>query len=171
MTAYNNSANDGFVKVAPVVKQLNAIFRSIPDETLIAALKAPTGRPGYTVEVLWKTYIASVVLGLPTFASLIRTLQNNPLIAVACGITSYEGIPTKFAYSRFMRKLSQPRYVVLVKNIMGSLTRSLYDTLSDFGKSVAIDSTDLKAWSNGAKKPIADPDATWAVKLEGSFTS
>lgn len=168
MTAYYDNRNTEFVKPAPIVMQLNAIFRSIPDENLITDLKAPTGRPGYTVEVLWKTYVASVVLGLPTFASLIRTLQNNPLIAVACGITSHEGIPTKFAYSRFMRKLSQPRYVVMVKNIMRNLTRSLYDTLPDFGKSVAIDSTDLKAWSNGAKKPVSDPDATWAVKLDTS---
>jgi transposase len=168
VTTYNNSASEGFVKLAPAVRQLNAIFRSIPDETLIAALKASTGRPGYGVEVIWRTYVAMTVLGLPNFASLIRTLQNNPLIAVACGITSYEGIPTKFAYSRFMRKLSQPKYVVMVKNIMRSLTRSLYDTLPDFGKSTAIDSTDLKAWSNGGKKPVADPDATWAVKLDTS---
>jgi transposase len=168
MTTYYSSENDGFVKPVPIVKQLNAIFRTIPDDDLLSALKAPTGRPGYTVKLLWKTYVAMVVLGLPTFASLIRTLQNNPTLAVACGITSYEGIPTKFAYSRFMRKLSQPRYVVMVKNIMRSLTRSLYDTLPDFGKSVAIDSTDLKAWSNGAKKPVADPDATWSVKLDTS---
>jgi len=78
------------------------------------------------------------------------------MIAIACGITSHEGIPSKFAYSRFVNKLSQPRYVVMVKNIMRSLTRSLYDTLPEFGKSVAIDSTDLKAWSNGAKKPASD---------------
>ena len=166
MTTYYNNENDGFVKTVPIVKQLNSIFRSIPDKDLIAALKAPTGRPGYTVEVLWKTYVASVVLGLTSFASLIRTLQNNPMIAVACGITSAEGTPTKFAYSRFTRKLSQPRYVVMVKNIMRSLTRSLYDTLPDFGESVAIDSTDLKAWSNGSKKATSDPDASWAAKTD-----
>ncbi len=168
MTTYYSSINTTNVKPVPIVRQLNAIFRSIPDKDLITALKAPTGRPGYTVEVLWKTYVASVVLGLPTFASLIRTLHDNPLVAIACGITSAEGIPTKFAYSRFVRKLSQPRYVVMVKNIMRSLTRSLYETLPDFGKSVAIDSTDLKAWSNGARKPVSDPDATWAVKLDTS---
>jgi transposase len=133
---------------------------------LLTALKAKTGRPGYTVEVLWKTYIAMVVLGLPTFASLIRSLQNNPMLAVACGITNENGVPTKFAYSRFMGKLSQPKNVVMVKNIMRSLTRSLYTALPDFAKSVAIDSTDIKAWSNGAKKPVSDPDATWAAKLD-----
>ena len=105
MTTYYSNEKGDFVKSVPIIKQLNAIFRVIPDGDLIVALKAPTGRPGYTVEVLWKTYIAMVVLGLPTFASLIRNLQNNPILVVACGITSSEGIPTKFAYSRFVGKL------------------------------------------------------------------
>jgi len=163
MTTCNYNTN---VNSVPIAKQLNAIFRSIPDGDLLTALKAKTGRPGYTVEVLWKTYIAMVVLGLPTFASLIRSLQNNPVLAVACGITSDDGIPTKFAYSRFMGKLAQPKYVVMVKNIMRSLTRSLYTHLPDFGKSVAIDSTDIKAWANGAKKKTTDPDASWGAKLD-----
>lgn len=160
MTTYYNDTS------VPIVKQLNAIFNSIPDRDLITSLKAKTGRPGYTVEVLWKTYIAMVVLGLPTFASLIRSLQNNPLLAVACGITSNDGIPTKFAYSRFVGKLSQPKYVVMVKNIMRNLTKSLYETLPNFGKSVAMDSTDIKAWANGAKKKTTDPNASWGVKLD-----
>lgn len=162
MTTYND--NDS----VPIVKQLNAIFRSIPDDELLAALRAKTGRPGYTPKVLWRTYVAMVVLGLPTFASLIRSLQNNPLLAVACGITSADGIPTKYAYSRFMGKLSKPRTVTKVKDVMRSLTRSLYAALPDFGKSVAIDSTDIKAFCNGAKKPVSDPDATWAAKLDTS---
>jgi len=166
MTTYNNNENNEFVKPVPIVKQLNAIFRAIPDDDLITALKAPTGRPGYTVEVLWKTYIAMVVLGLPTFTSLIRALQNNPLLAVACGITNPDGIPSKFAYSRFMRRLSEPRHVFMVKNIMRELTRRLYKTLPDFGKSVAIDSTDIKAWANGAKKKTTDPTASWGAKLD-----
>jgi transposase len=154
------------VNTVPIAKQLSAIFRALPDKELLNALKARTGRPGYTAEVMWKTYIAMVVLGLPTFASLIRSLQNNPMLAVACGITDSDGIPTKYAYSRFVGKLSQPCHVVMVKDIMRNLTRSLYDTLPNFGKSVAIDSTDIKAWSNGSKNPVADPDATWAAKLD-----
>jgi transposase len=164
MTTYYDSRTEEFVKTIPVVRQLHGIFETIPDKELIVDLTARTGRPGYTVKILWRTYVAMAVLGLPSFASLIRTLQNNPYIAIACGITSPEGIPTKFAYSRFMRKLSRLEYVVMVKNIMRSLTRSLCDTLPNFGKSVCIDSTDLKAWSNGAKKPASDKDATWAVK-------
>lgn len=63
MTTYYDNRNSDFVNSVPIVNQLDAIFRSIPDEELIAALKAPTGRSGYTVEVLWETYIAMVVLG------------------------------------------------------------------------------------------------------------
>jgi transposase len=164
MTNYYDSRTDEFVKTIPIVRQLHGLFEIIPDKELITDLTARTGRPGYTVKILWRTYVAMAVLGLPSFASLIRTLQNNPYIAIACGITSPEGIPSKFAYSRFMYKLSQPRYVTMVKNIMRSLTRSLYDALPDFGKSTCVDSTDLKAWSHGSKKPASDPDATWAVK-------
>ena len=163
MTTFNYNTD---VNSVPIAKQLSAIFRSIPDDDLLTALKAKTGRPGYTVEVLWKTYIAMVVLGLPTFASLIRSLQSNPVLAVACGVTNDDGIPTKFAYSRFVGKLSQPKYVVMVKNIMRSLTRSLYVNLPNFAKSVAIDSTDIKAWANGAKKKTTDRDASWGAKLD-----
>ena len=168
MTTYYDNRYYQFVNSpsVPIVKQLNAIFRAIPDEDLIKTLKAPTGRLGYTVEVLWKTYIAMVVLNLPTFTSLIRALQNNPVLCVACGITSSTGIPTKYAYSRFTRKLSNPKNVFRVKNVMRELTRRLYGVLPDFGKSVAIDSTDVKAWSNGARKPASDKNATWGVKLD-----
>ena len=111
MTTYYDSRTDEFVKTIPVVRQLNAIFDTLPDKELIADLTAWTGRPGYTVKILWRTYVAMAVLNLPSFASLIRTLQNNPYVAIACGITSSDGIPSKFAYSRFVRKLSEPRYV------------------------------------------------------------
>ncbi len=149
----------------PIGKQLTAIFKVIPEDELLKALKVYyAGRNGYTYKVLWRTYVAMTVLNLPSFAALIRTLQNNPLIAIACGITSEETIPSKFAYSRFMRKLQVKHNEVLVKNIMRKLTRKCYETFSEFGRSVAIDSTALKGWSNGNKKRKSDPDAGWAIK-------
>jgi IS5 family transposase len=47
---------------------------------------------------------------------------------------------------------------------MRTLTYKCYEKLPDFGKIVAIDSTDLKAWSNGKKHQKSDPDAGWVVK-------
>jgi transposase len=149
----------------PIVQQLEAIFNTIPEDELLGALKAYyAGRNGYTYKILWRTYVAMSVLNLPSFAALRRTLENNPYIAEACGINGPEGIPSKFAYSRFMRKLQIKHNEVLVRNIMRALTRRCYETLPGFGKSVAIDSTDLKAWSNGSKERKSDPDAGWAIK-------
>ena len=149
----------------PLARQLEALFNTIPEGELLKALKVYyAGRRGYTSQVFWRTYVAMTVLNLPSFAALIRTLENNPYLAQACGITHPDAIPSKFAYSRFLRKLEEPRYVVLVKNIMRMLTRRCYKAFPGFGKSVAIDSTDLKAWSNGGKKHKSDPDAGWVIK-------
>ncbi len=149
----------------PIVRQLRAVFETLPDEELLQALKVYyAGRNGYTDKVLWRTYVAMVVMNLPSFAALIRALQNNPFVAEACGIDYPNGIPSKFAYSRFMRKLQIKHNEVLVKNIMRKLTRRCYEVFPGFGKTVAIDSTDLKAWSNGGKRRKTDPDAGWVVK-------
>ena len=151
----------------PVATQLETLFNTIPDDELIKALKEYyAGRLGYTYKILWRTYVAMVVLNLPSFASLIRTLTNNPYVAQACGVYRPDAIPSKFAYSRFIRKLQEPRYFVMVKNIMRKLTHRCYDVFPNFGKSVAIDATDLKAWSNGSKQRKSDPDAGWVIKSD-----
>ena len=153
----------------PVAKQLEALFNAIPEEDLLKALKVYyAGRNGYTYKILWRTYVAMTVLNLPSFAALIRTLENNPYIAQACGIVSPDAIPSKFAYSRFLYKLQEPCNFMLVKNIMRSLTRQCYQMFPDFGKSVAIDATDLKAWSNGCKAHKSDRDAGWVIKTDSN---
>ncbi|MDP2719371.1 MAG: transposase [Dehalococcoidia bacterium] len=149
----------------PVLRQLIAVFDAIPEEKLLSALKVYyAGRNGYTYKVLWRTYVAMTILNLPSFAALIRTLKNNPYVSLACGITSFKDIPSKFAYSRFIQKLQKPNNVVLVKDIMRVLTRKCYEIFPNFGNSVAIDATDLKAWSNGSKKRKSDTDAGWVIK-------
>jgi transposase len=155
--------------VVPVARKLEALFNIIPEEDLLKAMKVYyAGRNGYTYKILWRTYVAMTVLNLPSFAALIRTLQNNPYIAQACGIANHDAIPSKFAYSRFMHKLQILHNVVLVKNIMRTLTCRCYEVFSDFGKSVAIDATDLKAWSNGSKQRKTDPDAGWVIKADSN---
>ncbi len=152
-----------FKSITPICRELQDIFDILSDSELLSALKAHTGRPS-PVAILWKTYVASFVLHIPSFAALIRTLQDNPYLAQTCGIDCLKNIPSKYAYSRFIKKLARPRNIGRVKNILRNLTRRFYANLPDFGKSVAIDSTDIKAWSNIAKKPASDPDATWTVK-------
>ena len=90
----------------PATRQLDALFKTIPEEELLKALKTYyAGRRGYNHRVLWRTYVTMVVLNLPSFAALIRALENNPCLAHSCGIYSPCCIPSKFAYSRFLHKL------------------------------------------------------------------
>jgi transposase len=154
----------------PIVAELEAIFDTLPDKELLAKLRGPRrrGRPGYDPRILWRCYVAYYVLGLPSVSDLIRTLQDNPYIAAACGIASPNQMPSQPTFSRFGTRLARPACILLVKNIMRALTRMMFQTLPDFGKSVAIDSTDIKGWSNGGRKgkngKPTDPDAGWVVK-------
>ncbi len=151
----------------PFTRLLEDLFNTIPEDELLKAFKVYyAGRCAYTYKVLWLTYIAMIVLNIPSFAVLIRALEDNPYLAEACGIYSPDSIPSKFAYSGFLRKFETYHNVVLVKNVMRNLTYRCYETFPNFGKSVAIDATDLKAWSNGRKTHKTDCDAGWVIKTD-----
>jgi transposase len=141
-------------QLPPIVGELEAIFRELPDEELLNKLRGPRrrGRPGFDPESLWRCYVAYYYLGLESVSALIRYLEDNPFVAQACRINSPDEIPSQPTFSRFGTKLTGRWIALEVKNILRDLTRKLYDTLPDFGKSVAIDGTDIKAWSNGVKK-------------------
>lgn len=172
-------------QVPPVVTELEAIFRELPDDELLAKLKGPRrrGRPGYEPIKLWRSFVAYYYLGLDSVSALIRLLYDNPFVAKACGFDSPDEIPSQPTFSRFGTKLAKStgEFILAVKNILRTLTRRLYDTFPGFGRSVAIDSTDIKAWSNGGKRgrkklkgnvrrqkarpgQVSDPDAGWVVK-------
>jgi len=167
----------------PITERLAAIFESLPDDDLILQLRGPRrrGRPGYDPEILWRCFVTYYALGLESVCALLRLLRDNPFIAEACGVK--DEMPSQPTLSRFGTKLSKRWASLEVKRVFRKLTLALYDTLPDFGKSVAIDSTDIKAWSNGSKKGkkrhvfdltgpghprhpgrVSDPDAGWCVK-------
>ena len=155
----------------PVVGELEAIFRELPADALLERLqpnRTGMGRPGYNPEPLWRAFLAMFYLGLPSVCDLIRTLYDNPYIAEACGFDFPDAIPSQRTFSRFHCKLASLDCRTLVKNVMRGLSRRLYDAFPGFGKVVAIDSTDVKAWSHGGKKgkngKPTDPDAGWCVK-------
>lgn len=153
----------------PIVSELEAIFQTLPDSDLLALLIGPRrrGRPGYKPVILWRCFVAYYVLGLPSVSDLLRTLRNNPYIAQACGINSPAEIPSQPTLSRFGTRLARQFNRTAVRNVHRELTRIMFRRLPNFGKSVAIDSTDVKAWSNGGKHyrgKHSDPDAGWIVK-------
>lgn len=146
------------------------------DPELLCALRGPRrrGRPGYDPEILWHCYVAYYLLGLPSVSELIRRLHDNPYVAEACGIESPDSIPSQPTFSRFFARLSKRHMVGQLNHVFHLITRRFYRTLPGFGKSVALDSTDIKAWSNGAHKKPTDKHAGWIVKADtngrGKFT-
>lgn len=154
------------VQEPPICSELGALFDSLPDEELLKALHGNRrmGRPGHSLKVLWRSSLARYVMGLPSVSSLIRLLQDNPYVAKSCGINCPDEIPSQPTFSRFLTKLSKKKYAHIVKDVMREMVREFYKTIPDFGKVVAIDSTDINAWSNPSKKPFTDPDCSWSVK-------
>lgn len=153
---------------SPLVKELEALFPTLDDRVLFEHLTGARrrGPKGFGVVQLWHAYLVVYYLSLPSVSDLIRTLHDNPTLAAACGFTA--SIPSQPTFSRFVTRLSKPTSSVMVKNIMRRLVRRCFDRLPGFGKVVAVDSTTLKAWSNGAKRRTngkhSDDDAGWSVK-------
>ncbi len=111
---------------------------------------------------MWRSLIAGYVLNIPTIQELIRTLRRNPFMAVQCGIYSDKSIPTRFAYYRFIKKLIA--HQKLIEQCMARTIKALQARLPGFGKTVAVDSTEVPTYVNRYRKPHTDPDARWGAK-------
>ena len=66
----------------------------------------PTGRQGYPLRALWRSYLASFVLNLPSTNALIRRLQDDPALRALCGFTE---LPHRTTFNRFNSRLSHHR--------------------------------------------------------------
>ncbi len=65
MACQNSRLSSTLSQVPPVVSELEAIFRELPDEGLLTKLRGPRrrGRPGYDPEILWRCYVAFFYMG------------------------------------------------------------------------------------------------------------
>ncbi len=149
-----------------IVARLRAVFDRLDDAPLLQALIGPTrrGPKGHPVLALWRCFILKHYLGLPSTEAMRRALQDNPYLCQAVGISWPDQIPHHSTFSRFLTKLTKRKHLHLVKEVSRSLVRHHYDTIPGFGERVALDSTTLKAWCNGAKPIKSDKQAWWLVK-------
>ena len=154
------------VQEPPVVCDLRNVFASLDDAPLLAALRGPArvGRKGHPVEILWRCFVAKYRMGLASTDALIRALYDNPYLANVCGIPTPDASPHKSTFSRFFAKLADGRHAHLVKNVSRAIVRANYAKIPAFGQRVAMDSTTLKAWSNGGPRIHSDSQAGWAAK-------
>lgn len=147
----------------PRLVELRAIFDSLPDEPLLARLRAyrpAAGRPSYPIRAMWRAYVASFVLNLANTNTLIRELRNNDRLRRLCGFRAdLKLLPHRRTFNRFIRRLGD--HHDLVEGVIVGVTNELKARLPDMGDVVAIDSTPVRTHSDPRRG--TDPEAGWGV--------
>lgn len=98
-------------------------------------------RDDYPIRVVWNSLIAGLVYHKLTITALIEELEINPGLRLLCGIRGVAGIPSPFAYSRFLAKLVNSAAELDV--IFHRMVEKLRAILPDFGEQLAPGDADL----------------------------
>jgi hypothetical protein len=159
-----NSFYHGSASPWPIttLDELRRIYESLDDKVLTDCLRQYrwTGRPGYSVRALWRSYLAGFALNLPSTNALVRRLQEDEQLAAFCG---FEQLPSRWTFNRFVIRLS--RHLDLVEGVLTSATREIRDRLQGaFGYMMAVDATVVRTCCSPSKNPVSDPEASWTVK-------
>lgn len=146
--------------------KLLMVLEALPAERLITALEREhwTGRQGYSVRGMWSALIAGLLYQCDSLAEVVRLLERDKETRLVCGF-SKDNLPGEDALGRFMKKLV--RREDLLEGCFGELVQRLRETLPGFGAKLAVDSTDIKAYSNGHRRNPSDTDARWGAKGAG----
>ena len=143
--------------------RLTMVLEALPAEKLIIALENEhqTGRKGYSVRGMWSAFIAGVLFDCQSVADVARLLKGNKDVRLICGFAK-DNLPGQDALERFLKKLVQ--HDRLLDECFASLVETLRQKLPGFGDKLAVDATDIAAYSNGHRLHPSDPDAKWGVK-------
>lgn len=146
--------------------RLIVVLEALPAEKLIAALERErwTGRKGHSIRGMWAALIAGVLNQCESLADVPRLLKRDKETRTVCGF-SKDKIPDEDAFGRFLKKLVQ--HEELVEECFSGLVERLRQLLPKFGAKLAVDSTDIQAYSNGHRKNPSDADARWGAKGAG----
>jgi IS5 family transposase len=146
--------------------RLVTVLEALPAEGLISAIEKEhwTGRKGYSARGMWSALIAGVLRQAHSLADVVRLLEREKDTRIVCGF-SKDNIPSQDALGRFLKKLAGRGD--LLEKCFADLVKEARQLLPGFGTKLAIDSTDIKAYSNGHRKTPSDPDARWGAKGAG----
>ncbi len=146
--------------------RLAMVLEALPAEALICALEKEhwTGRKGYSVRGMWSALIAGVLRQANSLADVVRLLEHDKDTRIVCGF-SKDNIPSHDALGRFLKKLVE--HSDLVEKCFADLVKEARQLLPGFGAKLAVDSTDIKAYSNGHRQNPSDKEARWGAKGAG----
>ena len=119
----------------------------------------PVGRRGYPLRALWRAYVSSFLLNLPSTNGLIRMLHRNEDFRTLCG---FKDLPHRTTFNRFIQRLSH--HTELIQKAFCRVTTEIATLLPDLGREIAVDATTVQSYSNPHRKPISDPEAGWTAK-------
>jgi Transposase DDE domain/Transposase domain (DUF772) len=147
--------------------RLIKVLEALPSEKLLIALEREhwTGRKGYAVRGMWAALIAGIINRCDTLADVVRLLKRDKETRLVCGF-SKDIMPGEDALGRFLAKLI--KHAALFDEFVQNLVDQLRELLPGFGVKLAVDSTDIQAYSNGYRKQPSDPDAGWGAKKKSN---
>ncbi|MDQ1711956.1 MAG: hypothetical protein QOE45_1406 [Frankiaceae bacterium] len=148
------------------VAQVTALLDLPEVRALIAGLDETrwTGRPGYPVRTMVGVLLAKSVYALPTWTRTLRLLGEHDALRDAVGGV----VPSDDATYRFTAKMREHRH--LLDAALDAVVRAVKDANPDYGIDVALDGSDMAAYSNGhrtlfkngpVREKFADADASW----------
>ena len=145
-------------------ERLIVVLEALDAEKLLSTLEREhwTGRKGYSLRGMWAALIAGLLHQCQSLAATVRLLQGNKEIRLICGFFGQDEVPGEDALGRFLAKLVA--HEDLVEACFESMVEKLRQLLPGFGKNLVVDSTDIKAFSNGRRQLKSDPDARWGAK-------
>jgi hypothetical protein len=146
--------------------RLGMVLAALQAEDLITTLEREhwTGRKGYPVRGVWSALIAGLLYQCNSLAEVVRLLERDKDTRLVCGFSS-DNLPSQDALGRFLKKLV--RHTDLLEKCFTDLVKESRWLLPGFGSKLAVDSTDIKAYSNGHRKNPVDSDAKWGAKGAG----
>ena len=147
--------------------RLVRILEALSAEKLLIALEQEhwTGRKGYSVGGMWSALIAGLLYNCHSLADVVRLLKRDEETRLICGF-SKDKMPSEDALGCFLKKLV--KHADLFDGCIQYMVNLLRELLPGFGAKLAVDSTDILAYSNGHRENPSDTDASWGAKKKGN---
>ena len=131
----------------PTLETIREFLESIPDERLLAGLRAHRGkgRDDYPVHVSWGVILLTIVLRHPTIESCLAELRRNPSLRRLIGAEKESDVPNGWNMSRFLAVLGQEPHRTHLRECFDRMIRRLAEVVPDLGEHTAGDASGLSA--------------------------
>ena len=119
-------------------------------------------RPGYPPVCIWRIVCLRFLLNEQYTLTIVERLKSSPELRQLCGLS--DTVPSERTIGRFHSLLATKYPELSQKFILGMARRLSRYMPSDFGKIVAVDSSDIPSFSCGNLPEPIDTGAEWGVR-------